>query len=138
MEMNMVDVIMLLAENPEAISELVVELDNAMNDWDWTFNTVSLLIESIVKQARKPEEMARLEKITRRLKTIVAELKGYNQTVFCGLSIEDRYHEKVCGSLLTINDKMYIYPQTYGDLDDIDFGYSFVEIDKMTLHEVAQ
>ena len=94
------------------------------------------MIKSIIKQAQKPEEKSRIHKITQGLKEIIEKLEGNQPPTFCGESIQG--HEKVCGSLLMMNDKLYIYPQTYGDLDDIDFGYGFVEIDKWTLREVAQ
>jgi len=47
---------------------------------------------------------------------------------FKGKSIEK--NEYIYGSLLTINDKYYIYPHDYGDLSDIDFGYAFEEVYK--------
>lgn len=36
----------------------------------------------------------------------------------------------IYGSLLILNDKYYIHPSNYGDLDDIDFGWGFYEVYK--------
>lgn len=34
----------------------------------------------------------------------------------------------IFGSLLVMNQKYYIYPHTYGDLNDTDFGLAFIEV----------
>lgn len=36
--------------------------------------------------------------------------------------------EFIYGDLLQINDRTYIHPDHQGDLEDIDFGYSFIEV----------
>ena len=53
-------------------------------------------------------------------------MRDIRRTYFRGKSIESG--EEVEGSLLSINDKTYIYPYDYGELDDIDFGWSFIEV----------
>lgn len=35
----------------------------------------------------------------------------------------------IYGSLLLINGTAYIYQNTFGDIEDIVFGYGFVEVD---------
>ena len=44
-----------------------------------------------------------------------------------GMSIKNK--NWVYGSLLLINKKAYIYSDDNGDLEDVDFGYRFVEVD---------
>lgn len=39
----------------------------------------------------------------------------------------------VYGSLLRVNDAMYIYNQRYADFDDIDFGHSFIVVAPSTV-----
>ena len=39
----------------------------------------------------------------------------------------------ITGSLLRINGKAYIYESSYGDLDDVDFGHGFTEVDINTI-----
>lgn len=42
----------------------------------------------------------------------------------------------IYGSLLCINDTAYIYPNTFGDIEDIDFGYGFIEVDIDTVKQL--
>lgn len=42
----------------------------------------------------------------------------------------------ICGSLLLINSTAYIYQDTFGDIEDIDFGYGFVEVDIDTVKQL--
>ena len=42
----------------------------------------------------------------------------------------------ICGSLLLINGTAYIYQDTFGDIEDIDFGYGFVEVDIDTVKQL--
>lgn len=53
------------------------------------------------------------------------------EILFRGKRIDN--DEWIIGDLLQINGKSYIYPLEYGDLDDIDFGSSFVEVNKYTI-----
>jgi len=41
--------------------------------------------------------------------------------------------EWVYGSVLSMNDRCYIYSSDFGDLDELDFGYGFTEVDKDAL-----
>jgi len=41
--------------------------------------------------------------------------------------------EWIYGSLLKMNDKLYICPYVTGDLNDVDFGYGFYEVLKKTI-----
>lgn len=42
----------------------------------------------------------------------------------------------IYGSLLCINNTAYIYPNTFGDIEDIDFGYGFIEVDIDTVKQL--
>ena len=42
----------------------------------------------------------------------------------------------IYGSLLLINGIAYIYPNTFGDIEDIDFGYGFIEVDIDTVKQL--
>jgi hypothetical protein len=42
----------------------------------------------------------------------------------------------IYGSLLLINGTAYIYPNTFGDIEDIDFGYGFIEVDIDTVKQL--
>nr|DAR95777.1 MAG TPA: hypothetical protein [Caudoviricetes sp.] len=42
----------------------------------------------------------------------------------------------IYGSLLCINDTAYIYQETFGDIEDIDFGYGFIEVDIDTVKQL--
>ena len=42
----------------------------------------------------------------------------------------------IYGSLLLINGTAYIYQDTFGDIEDIDFGYGFVEVDIDTVKQL--
>nr|DAT21583.1 MAG TPA: hypothetical protein [Caudoviricetes sp.] len=42
----------------------------------------------------------------------------------------------IYGSLLLINGTAYIYPNTFGDIEDIDFGYGFIEVNIDTVKQL--
>lgn len=51
--------------------------------------------------------------------------------IFRGISKET--NEFIYGSLLQMNDQSYIHKNGYGDIQDIDFGYSFEEVSNKTV-----
>jgi hypothetical protein len=55
------------------------------------------------------------------------ERDSMKEIKFRGISLETK--EWAFGSLLLINKKAYIYYDDSGDLEDIDFGYGFAEVD---------
>lgn len=42
-------------------------------------------------------------------------------------------NKKVIGSLLFMNGHAYIHEGDYGDLDDLDFGHSFIKVKRETV-----
>ena len=46
--------------------------------------------------------------------------------------------KKLRGSLLLMNDRAYIYPESWGDLGDIDFSGAFKEVKPDTIRELGK